>query len=489
MTDASSVSFGGETVKGATAKFVMALTGFFGTVIFARLLGPENFGSFYILFAIVKVADRPIGGTAAAAKKRFSESTASQSEVFGAQLVVIAMWLGLASSVSLLASAQLKSYTNLQAAPVLFVVLLTTEALFEPFERLLQAQGRVGLASWLDTARSYLTLPLQLGFVLAGLGAAGMAYGLAAATVVVLPFALHYLRVLPTKPSRETFKNMWSFARYSIPTAIIGKAYSSFDLLLLGALVGPVASGHYEVATKLSLPATFIAISAGSGLMARVSNLQSKGEDIAEDITNALSFSSILALPILFGALAIPEELVVIIFGSEYRPAAVLLVGLALYRLLRSQTVPLARAIDGIDKPQINRNTSVITLIVNIILGVFFIYQFGVVGVMIATIIAEALRYVIIAYKLHEEVSEIRLISPVLAQQLIAAIVMFIAIIHLTRFLSIQSWPRLTVLIGVGAVIYGSVLLSLSEQFRITVGSILRGSRIERYVPLSILRW
>jgi len=44
MTQASEVPFGLEVTRGVLAKFLMAIIGFAGTIIFARILGPVALG-------------------------------------------------------------------------------------------------------------------------------------------------------------------------------------------------------------------------------------------------------------------------------------------------------------------------------------------------------------------------------------------------------------------------------------------------------------
>jgi len=95
--------------------------------------------------------------------------------------------MALAIAAAAVASSWLATYTGLPDAPVLFVVLLFAVTLFEPLDLIVQARGRVGASMWTDTLRSLLTFPLQFGLIVPGFGAAGMAYGLAAATFLTVP--------------------------------------------------------------------------------------------------------------------------------------------------------------------------------------------------------------------------------------------------------------------------------------------------------------
>lgn len=480
MTDATSVSLGGETVKATAAKFAMAAIGFAGTVVFARLLGPTGFGGYYLLFSLVKLGDRAVNGWGTAIMKRFSEADAPERELIGGQLVFTLAWVVLTGAASVFASQWLISYTGLPGAPVLFVVLMGAVTLYEPTDRVVQARGLAGASMWIDTFRSLLTFPLQLGLVLLGLGAAGMAYGLAAATFLSLPALWYFVRTTPTIPSRETLESLWSYAKYSIPNSFLGQAYDRFDIILLGYLLAPAAAGQYEVALKLTVPATFVMLAAQSVLMARVSRLHSQGEDVSDDISNTLAFASIVAIPLFFGAVAMPEALVVTAFGSEYADAAALLIGLALFQVVNTQSGPLTSAIGGIDRPDLNTWISATTLALNIVLGVALTLAYGAIGVVIATVIAETLRYLLSAYVVTQELPAVELLPRTLLEQVAAAIVMFGLVRPLVDIVTVDRWYHLLAVVAFGVAVYSVSLLAISQKLRVTIEGVVRESRLER---------
>ncbi len=485
MTDATTVSLGGETVKATVAKFTMAAIGFLGTVVFARILGPTGFGGYYLLFSLVKLGDRAVNGWGAAIMKRYSEADAPERELVGGQLLFTLAWVAVTALVSLLAATWLVSYTGLPEAPVLFVVLMAAVALYEPIDGIVQARGLIGASMWVDTFRSLLTFPLQLGLVLLGLGAAGMAYGLAAATFLSLPPLWYFVRTQPTIPTRGTVENLWAYAKYSIPNSFLGQAYDRFDIVLLGFLLAPAAAGQYEVALKLTVPATFVMLAAQSGLMARVSRLHSQGKAVSVDVSNTLAFSSILAIPMCFGAVAMPELLVVTFFGPEYADAATLLVGLALFQVVSTQSGPLTSAIGGIDRPEVNTRISALTLAINVALGVALTIVYGAVGVVVATVVAETIRYVLSVRVIKRELPDVVLFPRTLLEQVAAAVVMFVVVLALLDAVSVDRWYHLLAIVSVGGTVYGATLLAISRKLRVTIRGILENSRLERYVSRS----
>ena len=487
---AANVSMSGETVSSTVAQFAMAFVGFVGTIIFARLLGPASFGGFYLLFGLVKVADRPINGWGTAAKKRYSEADVPSSEVVGAVVGFIAVWAVISFFIAFASGGFLTSYTGMENAPVLFALLLVTVGVYEPVEQLVQARGRVGAATWMDTLRSLFTFPLQLAcVVLLGLGAAGMAIGLAAASVLVIPLGAYVLKTRPAIPSKQLVRRLWTFARYSIPSSFFGTMYARMDVLLLGFLATQAAAANYEVAYKVALPALFLAKAIGNVLMPRVSNLRSRGSDASTDVSNALSFTSIIALPLFAGALALSRPVVVTLYGGEYANAASMLVAIAAYNLVASQGSPLRQTLSGLNRPEINMRLSGAALVVNVALGVVLIQYVGPVGVAIATLVAEGIMYGISAIVVRLELPEVHLFPRTLWEQAGMSAIMFAVVFVARGRFGVSGWFDLVALVALGAAVYGGGLLVVSRKLRHTIGSVLEGSRVEPYTPRWVMGW
>ncbi|WP_266075059.1 lipopolysaccharide biosynthesis protein [Haladaptatus caseinilyticus] len=477
MSEAAGISLSRETLGGTVAQFTMAAVGFAGTVIFARWLGPSAFGGVYLLFAVAKLVDRPMNGWSLAAKKRLSESDALRPPAFGAQLLFNVAWIAVAAVAVFFANDALRSYTGLALAPLLLVLLLATESMYETIESLVQGRGRISAATWNDTLRSVVTLPLQIWFVaLPGIAAAGMVYGLAVASAVTLPVVALFVSSRPRLPSRAFVRSLADYARYSIPTTVLGTTYDRLDVLLLGLLLGSASAGFYEVAWKLTLPAVFVADVAGRGLMATVSARRAEGGGVGRDVSNTIAYAGVLAFPIFFGSLALSESLVVTVYGPDYRNAALLLVGLAGYRVIRTQSGPLMQAVNGLDRPDVAMRLSAVSVVVNLVLGVVLTLRFGPIGVVVATIIAETCLYLGGLLFLRQVVSRLAPISRPMIEQIGSSLAMFVVVAMTRASFSITSWIDLAVLVSLGGGVYVGILLVVSPGVRRTLEKAVRGS-------------
>lgn len=478
--EAARINLGWESFKGTIGKFLQAGVGFVGTVVFARILGPTSFGGFYFLLSMLYLTNRPLRGVGGALTKRFAESGAPRRELLGATLLINLAATGVVLVAMVLLRGQLESVTNVPDATLVFLALFASLALFFPYQMLIAAAGMPSRQTWNDTLRSLLTFPLQIGFVLAGFGAAGMGYGLAAATLLTTATAWWFVGVVPAVPTLETLRSLWTFAKYNIPSNLMGKAYDEFDSLLLGAVLTTAVVGDYQAAFKLTLPAVFIGTVVVSGLIPKVSNLTSRGKDATEDIQNVISYSSFLAIPVFFGALAIPEQLIVTAYGGEYRSGAILLVGIALYRVFETQRLILAGTLKGLDRPRIVMRVDAFALALNILVGIMLVYAVGPVGVVLATVLAEASRYVLSAYLIRDYIGNVSFVPRPLKEQLVAGAVMLGVVELSATVVNNNSWFDTGLLVGTGGIVYVGILFVISTNFRLTLRSLYEDAAVVR---------
>lgn len=470
--DAGAINLGLESFKGFLGKSVQYILGFVGTILFARILGPVSFGGFYFLLSLVYIADNPLRGLASALEKRVSETDSSRAEIVGGILLIHAV-VYLILLVALTAfGEQLTARTNVDNAPLVFFLIFVSLNLFLVSQHILSGGGYPSLQIWNDTLRSILTTPLQLAFVLLGFGAAGMGYGLAAASFLTIPVAHYYVPVRPKIPSRETIFSVWRYARYSIPNGLVNTAYARVDVILIATILSTGAAGQYETAYKLTMPATLMSSAIAPALMPKVSNIHSAGEDVSEEISNAIAFTSALAVPIFFGALAIPQDIVVTVYGGEYRAAASLLVGLALYQLFNTQVTMYGRTVNALDMPDVNMRISFVTLAVNIVLGLLLIFELGALGIVVATVVAEVCRYLMYTYVIKHHQPTVRIFPRTIFEQVGAGVLMFITVELASNRIAVKGWLSLLLLVGLGATVYGVGLLAISPDLRVTLYSV-----------------
>jgi O-antigen/teichoic acid export membrane protein len=263
---------------------------------------------------------------------------------------------------------------------------------------------------------------------------------------------------------------LWAYARYSIPSGYLGKLYNEFDILLIRALVGDGATGLYGVALRVSKPGQELTHLITDGIHSRISTLDSEGRAVGQTVTDALSFASLFTLPAFVGGTLLREEVVLTLFAAKNAGAATLLPGLMAFQLLRSQSSPLGTAIEAVDRPKLKTQIVAVTLVVNVVFGVVLVLQYGTaVGVVVATVFAEAVRYGLAAFALRREVPGVEFLPRPLVAQVLAAGVMGAVTVLLRETVPVESWYALVAHVVVGATTYFLVLAALNRQFRRTL--------------------
>lgn len=461
--------FGVQVFKGFIGNVLTAVIGFLGSILFARVLGPGGYGAFYTISAVVNLADNPVQGFGIAGKKRLSESDTDAAEIVGAALLV-----GLASILLLSPFVLLFGipFIDVQREREYFVLLLSGLVFFKLLQPLVAGSGKFGIPTVLDSGRSFFTITLQVVLVYIGWDVGGMVAGLAVGSLLMVPISYRVLGIRPAWPSRDVLRNLWEYARWSMPKAAVGAAISRMDILILSTILTTGAAGQYRAAMNILVPATFVSGVIGSGVFVDTSETISRNEDPRERIELGVGFASILAIPILFGAIAMPVDIVTTIYGTQYQEAGTVLVILAAYKLLETQTDQLFGAISGLDRPDIRFYISLGVLVMNVGLGVPLAYRMGLMGVVIATLLTAVAQWIAALY-LSQRLIDFSTVPKPILEQLTAGIVMFLIVFPAHRVYGVGWWGDLFGLIALGAAVYGLVLFTISPILRAALRSFI----------------
>lgn len=455
---------------GRTATLIVA---FLGSIFLARVLGPDGYGSYYFIAALAGLLDNPITGWARACKKRFTEVDFPKEQAVGSLLIVITLGFIAMLVGSWLTAPILQRFSSLPSVWLLLAVLFLGTSAFRSLQEILNGTDRFGSTQWVTAGRDILRVLLQAGLVIAGLGVVGMVWGMAVASLLLCPVILVLVRVRPGIPTWESTKNIWQYGKSSIPAGFLGTAKSRADIILLGALATNSAIGYYEIALRITMPAVFLASVASSGLVGRISELESRDEAFRDDVENNLSYASFLAIPILFGSLSIGGPLIATIYGSQFAPAGEFIAGLAVYQVFSSQKRILGSVIDGLDRPDLNLYVSTAMTVLNITLGVGLLLAVGPIGIVIATVISEGLAYTARLLVVRSLAPSCRLVPKPLIHQLVGGTFMGVIVFALWESLSPTGWIAVLTFVLGGAVLYVGTIFFISKHFRATVSGIL----------------
>lgn len=466
------LDIGREALISVAAKFTMSAFGFVGVMIFARVLGNAGVGRYYTALAIALMLVRVSAGIGKAIKKRVSEVDTDPERYLGLGLAAHVVLVGVVTMVFVALSPALP-VRGIGADDVLGVVLVFSGVgSFQILNRFYAGIGFPGKSFWLDTVRSVVTLAFQVALLWAGMEAFGILLGLALASFLTAGAVLVAAGVRPGLPSRETFEYTGKFARWSIPTSLVNDLYKRADPLIIWWFVGTGAVGFYETALRLVLPASQLTASISNPLEVKVSGQSSLGQDVREDVANAMTYAGLLGIPMFFGALALPDVLMRTFFGSGFGAGGEALVGIALFYVVYVYSIPMESALSGTDRPELAFRVSLVGLVVHIPVAVALAAQYGLLGVVGATLFAEVVMFFGYQYLCRELFGGTIFPTPIAAQTA-SGLAMFAVIAEVREMVALNHWVPVIALVGLGAAVYFAVLTVASSHFRLTVGNVL----------------
>lgn len=472
MRNTTSLSIGREALSGFVSNISMGIFGFAGTIIFARVLGASGLGVYQTALAAAFIFTELSNGVSAAIKKRVSEVDTEASEFLGAGLIIHTLFSVLILIILFIFRKPVSAYFGSVEISFGVIAVIVSLGLFQIATGFYSGIGYPAHSSWMDTLRSVFTLACQLGLLWIGLEAFGLIMGLTIGTLLAAILTIIKAGAFPTIPTREPLSRIYIFARWSVPSGLLKNLYSSSDLLIITAVSSSTSAGFYTAARQLVRPATFISSSISNALHVKSSGRHSANREVVQDLLNSVAYAGIIAIPILFGSLAMPNSIPRTVFGAKFDAAGSALIGLALFQINNVYVSQFEAVFASIDRPDTVFRVNVVVTIIYLPLAIGLGYNLGLLGVISATVFSETIRFIIYQYLAHDEFD--RIIFPrAIIEQILSATVMFLILNHLLRFTHANELFFVFLLIIIGAIIYFCTLLAVSPHFRLLLRNMI----------------
>jgi len=448
-----------STVNIAVAQIVSKVAGLVGTVLFARILGPEKLGTYFIFQAALGIltifTDFGISG---ALVKRLSEEDSSEA-VFGTAVVLVTA-LVLATSVivsTVLNWSDIQPYSKFTNVLVVGLFLREYRILLI---NSLRGELRVSITAPLEALQKIAWLVLGFLFVTLESEAISLVYALLAGNGLVILISV-FLSDAPVRwPTKTAAISLIDYAKYNIVGFVEGHLRQWTDTLLIGAIVGQSAVGAYEIAWRIASSVMIFPAAIQISVLPQISSWDTKDEkQLIEDLIPQSLFGSFaLVVPSFFGVVLLSPEIITQLFGKSYLAASVPLIVLMFGKILSAVEMVLKSLLSGLDKPDLRAKAVVIGLILNILLNVVFISAFGILGAAVATTLSVSLTAGI-TWWLSQPLIHLRFPRTEFVYSVIASTVMLLVLFILTEYIPMDTWYEIAMMIFVGAIIYTSVIL------------------------------
>jgi O-antigen/teichoic acid export membrane protein len=314
----------------------------------------------------------------------------------------------------------------------------------------------------------------QISLIVVGFGLIAMIASYAVATLVVSIGGLVLLSTRITVPTREHFKNLYEYAKFSWLWGLKAEAFQNVDILLLGIFVQPSLVGIYSAAWTITQFLALFDSAVSSTLFPEISRADAEDnrQTVANLVEQSLAYGGLILIPGLFGGVLLGERLMRI-YGSEFVQGASVLWLLILAMLLYSYEKQLLNALNGLDRPKKAFQINAVFIGTNIVLNILLIPLFGVIGAAVATALSAVVGMILSIMSLQSEIEFSIPFSEIL-RQFTAGVVMTVivtgtqvAIANLTTLN--HNFVMVILLVIIGSIVYFVTLFGISTRFRSTV--------------------
>ncbi len=223
------------------------------------------------------------------------------------------------------------------------------------------------------------------------------------------------------------FRDSWKFLK---PALIMGASHGlalvsyNFDIVLLGFMLGPMATGWYSAAYKpvtiaLAAPVTFFL-----GLFPVLSRTFKEGNTAFREIVDkSLRLTAMLAMMIGVSGTFLAQPIINLLFGQSYTKSVLVMQILCWSASLVILRGTFRQALNAAGLPQHDLRCASFSSALNLILNLLLIPRYGIIGAAIATVVSEVLWLTMISYFFSHYVVRVKMFSNLLLP-IIAATVM-----------------------------------------------------------------
>lgn len=279
---------------------------------------------------------------------------------------------------------------------------------------------------------------------------------------IKLPKAICKVSLSTIKPLQHLLPSLLLF----LPT-IAASVYTSLDKTMIGLITGlDSENGNYEYAEKIVKMVLTVLTSLGAVFIPKNSRKFKDGDisAVAKNIIISTRFVCCLAVPFMFGLIAVADNFIPWFLGDGYPKVAILikilspiLLFIGLSNVFGLQyLIPTEK-----DKKFFIAITS--GAVVNVLLNSFLIYYFQSYGAAIATVIAEFVVMVVMLVFVKKDVNIISVFKSVW-KYFIAGIIMFVPCLILNEIL-VSSIINTFIIIFCGVIVYLTVIILLKDDF------------------------
>lgn len=463
------------------AGFINRLGTLIFTIIVARILMPENYGLYSIVFSVAMVfytfTDlgvnnafvRYISFAISRNKKKISS--------YYRYLLKIKFFLAITTSLCLfILSYPLAIYVFRNSSLFLplvaasfYIFALSFEGFYSQIFYSTNNAGYLTFREFLSQTCRIILMVFVLYFVASSYQIIGLFISLTLSSALLILFSLAYLKkLLPTIREKSDYnidkKAVRRFIGFLTIASISSVFLSYIDSILLGLFVSPEFVGYYRAAFSLVLGIIGLTSFPNLVFLSTFTKMNSKKQE--QLFSKAFKYLAVFSIPSTFALVILGKYFIRLFYGYAYLPSALPLIFLS-FLILPAVCVYLCLSLfSANEKPQVFAKLILTTSILNVFLNLIFIKLFltisplwAVAGASIATLLSWVFYFVASFYYLKKEVGIRPPIKHIL-RPLVSSLIMSLFLLY---YLSL--FTDITILSGIGAVFLGMIIYLVSMYF------------------------
>lgn len=424
--------------------------------LIARNIGPTGTGKYFfaLSFTTVFVIFIDLGLTNVLVRE--AAKAKENMQKYLSTILSVKMVLGLLTYLAAVLTVHLLGYSvETKHLVYLSAVTMLFDSIHLTIYGTLRAIGDLKYEAASIVGSQIITLILGSIFLYAGLPIIFLILAFTIPSVLNVVYAgtvatrVYHIRLMPVFDKKIFF----FLGRIAIPfalAAIFARVYSYADTILLSNMAGEKAVGWYSIAYKVTYAFQFIPLALIAALYPRFSEYFDRDmHRLAYAFERGVKYLLLIVFPITVGIGVLSKDIILSVYGEEYMhailPLQILLAGL----IFSFVSFPIGAFLNACNRQRTQTIITGIVLIVNIILNIFLIPRFSVVGAAIAALVGNILL-TFFGYMVVPKIAKIShlFILKTVFQLAVSAGVMGGAVWFVNRL------SHFTIAIAAGAVVY-----------------------------------
>lgn len=233
--------------------------------------------------------------------------------------------------------------------------------------------------------------------------------------------------------------------------------YTSLDKIMLGFMISDAEAGLYENSQKMIKMVSTITTTFAAVMTPKMSNYYKNGklDTIKDNVYKSFKFVTILAVPMVFGVMAIRKSFVPWFYGAGFEKVAILLIVSAWLVLTLSWSNVLGNQIlIACNRERYYTIAVTVGAVVNLIFNSVFIPNFHSMGAIVSSVIAEYVGMFLMMY-FSRDIVQPSILMKGIGRYFVVSFIMFVLVYF------VGEWLGYSILTTVIQVIVGIVVYAL----------------------------